>query len=316
MRVVLLGSVRVVADGRESAVGGPLVRALLARLALAPGRMVTTRALAEALWPEDPPRHTRPALQSLVSRVAEEGFRVAGERWGLSLTLLFQAFAHTVAGRTGPATAALDEAEELTRRLGTHDDQRVWLAMVRIDLGDTDRARALLLDEVGAAASPDRAVLARICLADLARYGGDPELARDHLDRLGEGGDPAARALLGVGRAHLSCAEGDTGAAAGLLAEAFEHAAPMPDLPMLAHIAVGLADLRSRTGAPEEAAEFLGAAHTLRGGPGPRNPDVARLRRALADHGAAYERGRALDPRAARELLQRTCTRSDAPDPA
>jgi predicted ATPase/DNA-binding SARP family transcriptional activator len=248
--------------------------------------------------------------------VAEEGFRVAGERWGLSLTLLFQAFAHTVAGRTGPATAALDEAEELTRRLGTHDDQRVWLAMVRIDLGDTVRARALLLDEVEAAASPDRAVLARICLADLARYGGDPELARDHLDRLGEGGDPAARALLAVGRAHLSCAEGDTGAAAGLLAEAFEHAAPMPDPPMLAHIAVGLADLRSRTGAPEEAAQFLGAAHTLRGGPGPRNPDVARLRRALAGHGAAYERGRALDPRAARERLRRACTRSDAPDPA
>ncbi|MFE3461714.1 ATP-binding protein [Nocardiopsis aegyptia] len=244
--------------------------------------------------------------------VAVRGFRQAGERWGLSLTLMFQAFAHTVAGRTAQAAAALDEAEELTRLLGTHDDQRVWLAMVRVDLGDTDRARALLLDAVAAAPDAPQEVLARICLADLARHSGDADLAHEHLDRVGEGGDPAGRALRAVASAHLRCAEDEPDAAAELLAEAFDHAAGMPDPPMLAHVAVGAADLRYRTGAPREAAELLGAAHTLRGGPNPRNPDVAWLRRVLRGHDADYERGRSLDAGAARDRLRQACARAPA----
>ncbi|WP_017573959.1 ATP-binding protein, partial [Nocardiopsis halotolerans] len=73
MRVGVLGPLRVVADGRSTGVGGPRLRALLARLALEAGRTVGHRTLAGALWPEagtaDGPDHPAAALHSLVSRL-------------------------------------------------------------------------------------------------------------------------------------------------------------------------------------------------------------------------------------------------------
>lgn len=64
--MTVLGPVRV-AD-RDP--GGPLARALVAALALGAGDAPrTTGALAEDLWGDEPPRHPRAALQSLVSRL-------------------------------------------------------------------------------------------------------------------------------------------------------------------------------------------------------------------------------------------------------
>src|SRR4051794_33132807 len=44
-------------------------RALLFRLALDPGTQLGYRALAEDVWPDDPPENAKAALQSLVSRL-------------------------------------------------------------------------------------------------------------------------------------------------------------------------------------------------------------------------------------------------------
>ncbi|NJP93708.1 AfsR/SARP family transcriptional regulator [Nonomuraea sp. FMUSA5-5] len=68
MRVGILGPLRVA--GGE--VGGARVRALLVRLALDPGRVVTAGRLIDDLWPDDPPAHPMAALQSLVSRARRE----------------------------------------------------------------------------------------------------------------------------------------------------------------------------------------------------------------------------------------------------
>ncbi|MFC4013260.1 BTAD domain-containing putative transcriptional regulator [Nonomuraea purpurea] len=68
MRVAILGPLQV-AGG---AVGGARVRALLVRLALDPGRVVTADRLIDDLWPDEPPTHPMAALQSLVSRARRE----------------------------------------------------------------------------------------------------------------------------------------------------------------------------------------------------------------------------------------------------
>lgn len=68
MRVGILGSLRVAGDE----IGGARVRALLVRLALDPGRVVSVDRLIDDLWPDDPPAHPMAALQSLVSRARRE----------------------------------------------------------------------------------------------------------------------------------------------------------------------------------------------------------------------------------------------------
>ncbi|MFI6601963.1 BTAD domain-containing putative transcriptional regulator [Nonomuraea sp. NPDC050536] len=70
MRVEILGPTRALgADGREAALGGPRVRALLTLLALHAGRIVTTGQLIDGLYGEHPPEGAANALQSQVSRL-------------------------------------------------------------------------------------------------------------------------------------------------------------------------------------------------------------------------------------------------------
>lgn len=70
VQVVLLGPVRLeAADGTPVDIGGVRLRMLLARLALAAGRPVSSEALADGLWGSELPSDTANALQSLVSRL-------------------------------------------------------------------------------------------------------------------------------------------------------------------------------------------------------------------------------------------------------
>ncbi|MFC4119097.1 AfsR/SARP family transcriptional regulator [Nonomuraea zeae] len=74
MRVGILGPLQV----SGAAIGGARVRALLVRLALDPGRVVTADRLIDDLWPDEPPAHPMAALQSLVSRARREAPGVIG----------------------------------------------------------------------------------------------------------------------------------------------------------------------------------------------------------------------------------------------
>ena len=71
MRIGLLGPIEVKAgaDGLVVGLAGQRLRAVLARLALDAGRLVTVDALVDAVWGDDPPAGAVNALQSLVSRL-------------------------------------------------------------------------------------------------------------------------------------------------------------------------------------------------------------------------------------------------------
>jgi predicted ATPase/DNA-binding SARP family transcriptional activator len=69
MRVRILGPLEVTFDGESVEVGGARLRALMIRLALDAGRMVTVESLSSALWPDGGPAERAHALQSLASRL-------------------------------------------------------------------------------------------------------------------------------------------------------------------------------------------------------------------------------------------------------
>jgi predicted ATPase/DNA-binding SARP family transcriptional activator len=70
MRIEMLGPVRAYADdGAPIDVGGARVRALLARLALATGEVVSVESLVDGLWGEHPPGGAINALHALVHRL-------------------------------------------------------------------------------------------------------------------------------------------------------------------------------------------------------------------------------------------------------
>lgn len=72
MRITLLGGFGVEHGQEPVAVRGAGQRALLFRLALDAPAVVSYRALAEDLWPQDPPGNARAALQSVVSRLRSQ----------------------------------------------------------------------------------------------------------------------------------------------------------------------------------------------------------------------------------------------------
>jgi predicted ATPase/DNA-binding SARP family transcriptional activator len=122
MRVLLLGPFAIRdADDRPIELGGSRLRALVARLALEPGREISADALIDAIWEDDAPSAN--ALQALVSRVrraigAERLTRgAAGYRLALSPDDVdlprFERLAET--GRRHGDLTALREAETLWR---------------------------------------------------------------------------------------------------------------------------------------------------------------------------------------------------------
>jgi DNA-binding SARP family transcriptional activator len=70
VRIALLGPLEVRAgDGLPVEVAGARLRRLLLRLALDPGRVVTSGQLVDAVWDTRPPAGAANALQALVSRL-------------------------------------------------------------------------------------------------------------------------------------------------------------------------------------------------------------------------------------------------------
>ncbi|MET9343257.1 BTAD domain-containing putative transcriptional regulator [Nonomuraea sp. NPDC003804] len=69
VRVEVLGPLRLLVDGALVGVPGPKRRAVLALLALAEGRIVTTDRLVDALWPAQVPESGRQALHNHISRL-------------------------------------------------------------------------------------------------------------------------------------------------------------------------------------------------------------------------------------------------------
>jgi DNA-binding SARP family transcriptional activator len=121
MRVELLGPLRVLDDsGAEVAVPAGRQRALLARLALEPGRSVSSTALVAAAWADAAPANAQGALHTQLSRLRRLlGDRVATEANGYRLSRVatdvgeFEQLAAQAeaASREDAPTAVRDKAE-------------------------------------------------------------------------------------------------------------------------------------------------------------------------------------------------------------
>jgi predicted ATPase/DNA-binding SARP family transcriptional activator len=172
----LLGPVEVLVPGRSPAALSPSVRALLARLALSPGRVVSADAITDALWGEDLPADASNALQIRVSKL-RRALVAAGVP---SDVLLTKAPGYVLAVQ--PEAVDAHEFEQLlarARRLlvdGKRDDVLVtldqalalWRGPALRDVGDADwiEAESGRLEELRIGALEDRLEL----LLDLGRH--------------------------------------------------------------------------------------------------------------------------------------------------
>ncbi|GIH72532.1 AfsR/SARP family transcriptional regulator [Sphaerimonospora thailandensis] len=162
----VLGPVELQAPGGETGTLPPSVRVLLARLALAPGRVVSVDGLTDALWGENLPADATNALQIRVSKL-RRALLAAGVGGDVLVTrapgyllavpaesvdayrfehLVGEARGVAARGLTGPALECLDEA------------LRLWRGPALADVGETDWALAesARLEELRLGAVEDR----------------------------------------------------------------------------------------------------------------------------------------------------------------
>ncbi|SOD72649.1 predicted ATPase [Jatrophihabitans sp. GAS493] len=252
--------------------------------------------------------------------IALAEFRRLGERWGLANCLQVMGLVHTLDGDLLLAAEAYEEALALAAELGSSEDRAMlWirLADVRMRLGEPEAARAAVMQ---AQETSDKSgfgmeqILVDSVLADVARINGDlveaSERQAEALRRMelvphshpiqghGEAMIVAmgAKAELGLGNIEL---------AREMLARAFRAGVGTTDMPIVAIVGVGTAELAYQLEKYGDAAEILGAAARLRGSPDSTQLDIRRLTEGLVgalgqqQFDETYQKGRATDRDAA-----------------
>jgi DNA-binding SARP family transcriptional activator len=139
VRVELLGPLRLVVAGGEVAVPGERRRAVLALLAAAGGRSVSTDALLDAAWPGEAPESGRRAIHNHISRLrghlGPAADRLVREGNGYRLTLgpgeLDVAEARRLAAEAGSAAPG-DAVAHLGRAVG------LWRGPALAEFADVD----------------------------------------------------------------------------------------------------------------------------------------------------------------------------------
>ncbi|MFF5228354.1 BTAD domain-containing putative transcriptional regulator [Dactylosporangium sp. NPDC000521] len=169
----VLGPVEVQAPGRSPVSPAPSVRALLARLAGSPGRVVSGDALTDALWGEELPADAANALQTRVSKLRRALVAAGLDAWvlttrapGYQLTLPPEA---VDAHRFDRAVAQARTTDDRDAALAAYDEALgLWRGPALADVGETDwiRAERLRLEELRFAALEDRLEL----LVDTGRH--------------------------------------------------------------------------------------------------------------------------------------------------
>ncbi|MFF3726424.1 BTAD domain-containing putative transcriptional regulator [Streptomyces erythrochromogenes] len=246
----------------------------------------------------------RPERAEAAIEAALAGFRGLGERWGTSFALTLLA---DLVARRGDHAAAIGHYEEAVAVLGelgvVEDRLYAWVrqAQLRLLAGDPAGGAATMARAQRAAAAagwPEALALVAHGRADLARWSGEPDLARAELARAREAirevaVHPVFRAVVLDSLGYLDAAEGGPAAARAHRAEALDLALAAGHAPTLAQVLVGVADQALRLDRPGEAARLLAAALAVRGGPDHSRADAARVEGAArAALGDAYEEHR------------------------
>ncbi|MFI6908935.1 BTAD domain-containing putative transcriptional regulator [Nonomuraea sp. NPDC050394] len=212
-------------------------------------------------------------------------FRGLGERMGTSLALTFLADRLAMRGELARACEHYEEAATALRELGVREEvaslrarqaQLYWL------LGDERSSVSAMSDAERNASGitwPEELANLEISKAQLARWRGEPDQARRHLEAVralmaDEGAGLLTRArsldLLGYLAEDLEEARAYRGEALGAAQEA-----SYP--PLVAEILIGIADLALRRGQYEQAARLLAASDGVRGTADLSQPDASRI---------------------------------------
>jgi predicted ATPase/DNA-binding SARP family transcriptional activator len=218
-------------------------------------------------------------------------FRALGERFGISFALTELADRIAVRGDFAGACAYYGEAIAVVTEVGATEDvirMRTQQARLYRLLGDEEAGAAAIAEAERCAQRvtwPDALVELALAKAELARWSGDAEQAREQL--------AGARALLGDGAEHaniralthdlLGYLADDLHEARAHRAAACEAAAEAGYAQAIAPVLVGVADLALRRGEHEQAARLLAASARVLGLPDRSLPDTARIERAARD---------------------------------
>jgi predicted ATPase/DNA-binding SARP family transcriptional activator len=260
------------------------------------------------------------------------GFRAVGDRWGMGNALLPLSELMAYDGEAAAAIEALDEAREAFTGLGDREDLAQMLARqaaIRMLTGDVAggqrdiEAAAEIARDVGA---PDQLVMVASARAELARWNGQLAEAREHVavaQRLLEAHAMLAfhqvRGVLFGTIAYVEIADGNHATARTLAGQALAEALASGDGPVMARIVELLARLTLDDGDPERAAELLGTAHRLRGGPDLINRDglavAAEAEKALGEPAFAEARRRGVDRSRADAVADLTAVAADLAEP-
>ncbi|MGW4473609.1 BTAD domain-containing putative transcriptional regulator [Nonomuraea sp. NPDC004354] len=212
-------------------------------------------------------------------------FRTLGDRWGISLALSFLADRLATRGEFARACEYYDEAVTALTELGASEDvvgMRARQAQLYWLLGDERSSTSAMAEAEryadGIAWSGTLAGLA-LSKAQLARWRGEPDQAREHL--------ATVRAVLGDAEtgdsvlAHAMDLYGylteDLEQARAHRTEALRAAIGTTYPPTIAEVLIGIADLAMRQGQDEQAVRLLAASDGVRGTPDRSLPDVARI---------------------------------------
>ena len=158
MRYRVLGTTQALNDdGTPVALGGARLRALLAVLALRPGRTVPVGVLVDEVWDGDPPADAVGAVQALVGRLrralghaavasADGGYRLCAEGEDVDL--------HRFERLAGEGARALEEGDAVKAAALLDDALGLWQGPVLADLpnrtAESARWEARRLDARGA----------------------------------------------------------------------------------------------------------------------------------------------------------------------
>jgi predicted ATPase len=258
------------------------------------------------------------------SALALEGFREAGDRWGIAMALSTSAGVAVLDDELASAVEQYQEAVDLLEALGSVDDVAYLLLRSAIALerhGERERAQVAL--HRARQLAEDRGAFSILLMTDFAiaqqlARDGDTVAARDFtleaIVRAKTVQNVAPQAL-----ASMYCALADLEQTLGGLDEAFEHVATAwelalgsHDMPVVALAGVKLAELVLASGQPVLALRLLGASDAIRGAPDLSEPRAAKLisaARQADDLGAEgaereVEAGRAMARRDAITLVQ------------